>query len=139
MRLGRSVSFCVLTSPSLCRPQLVSAPRSVGLFPCPDKFLPLPSPGCECASVQSVSFRVLTSPSLYHLQNVSAPRSVGFFPCHHQSLPCSLQEVSVPHELAFFLCLTNSFSLCPSDSEYPLRASSVSVSSQVPSSVLVSL
>ena len=39
MCLDRSVSIRVLTSPSLCRLQDVSAPWSVGFFPCPHKFL----------------------------------------------------------------------------------------------------
>ena len=41
-------SFCVLTCPSLCHLQDVSAPCLVTFFPCPDLFLPLPSPGSEC-------------------------------------------------------------------------------------------
>ena len=44
MRLGRSLSFRVLTSPSLCRLQDVSAPQPVAFFPYPNKSLPLPSP-----------------------------------------------------------------------------------------------
>jgi hypothetical protein len=42
---------CVLTSPSLCRLQEVSASRSVSLFPCRDKSLSLPSPDCVCPSL----------------------------------------------------------------------------------------
>ena len=41
----------VLTWPSLCALQSVSAPRSAAFPPCPDKSLPLPSPERECASV----------------------------------------------------------------------------------------
>ena len=84
--LGR-FSSRVLTSRSLCRLQEVSAPGSVGLFPCPDKSLPLPSPGSECVSVDRFLSVVLTSTSICRLQNVSAPRSVDFFPYPDKSLP----------------------------------------------------
>ena len=94
MGLDRSGSFHVLTSPSLCRLQEVSGPRSVGFFPYLDKSLPLPSPAGEWAFCRSGSFRVLTSLSLYHLQDVSGPRLVGFFPCPDKllSLPSPESE-----------------------------------------------
>ena len=44
-------SLHVLTCPIGCRLQLVSAPRSVGFFPCPDLSLAMLSPVCECPSV----------------------------------------------------------------------------------------
>jgi len=42
------VSFCVLTCPSLCCLQMVSASWLVSFFPCPDLSLPLWSPESEC-------------------------------------------------------------------------------------------
>ena len=54
MDLGRSDSFNVLTGRSVCCLQLVSGPRSVGLFRCPDKSLCLPSPESEWASVARI-------------------------------------------------------------------------------------
>jgi len=69
----------VLISLSPCALQLVSAPRSLGLFPFPDVSL------------------------LYTLQIVSAPRSLVLFPFPDVSLLCTLQEVSVPRSLVFFL------------------------------------
>ena len=88
MCLGWPVSLCVLTRPSLCRLQLVSAPQSVCFLACPDKFLPLPSPERGCAFGRSVSFCVLTSPSFCRLQRVSTtPRSVGFLACPDKSIP----------------------------------------------------
>ena len=47
----RQLSSRVLTNTSLCHLQSVSVRRSMCLFPCPDKFLPLPSSVCECASL----------------------------------------------------------------------------------------
>jgi hypothetical protein len=44
MRLALLVSFGVLTYPSLCGLQLVSAPRLVGFFRRPDLSLPVWSP-----------------------------------------------------------------------------------------------
>jgi len=46
--LSQSLSFCVLICPSLYAPQIVSAPCSIALFPCPDLSLLLWSLGCEC-------------------------------------------------------------------------------------------
>ena len=51
MGLGRSDSFVVLTSPSVCRLQLVSGLGSVGFFQCLDKSLRLPSSVGEWAWV----------------------------------------------------------------------------------------
>ena len=50
-RILRSDSLRVLICTSLCGLQLVSGPRSVGLFACPDLSLPVWSPGSEWASV----------------------------------------------------------------------------------------
>ena len=55
-------SLCVLTWSSLYALQEVSAPHLVALLSCPDKSLPLLSPGSE-------------------------PRSVGFIPCPDNFLP----------------------------------------------------
>jgi len=71
--LGWLVSFCVLTCPSLCGLQKVSAPYSVGFFLYPDMSLPLLSPEGKCPSLGwflSVSW--LYS-SVCLLQGVSTP------------------------------------------------------------------
>ena len=47
MPLARSDSFGVLTYPSRCCLQRVSAPRSFEFFPCPDLSLPMPSPASK--------------------------------------------------------------------------------------------
>jgi hypothetical protein len=47
----RSLPFHVLTSPFLCAVQGVSAPLSLASFPCPDWPIPLCSPGHECPSL----------------------------------------------------------------------------------------
>ena len=62
MHLARPI-VSVLISLSPCALQLVSAPRSLGLFPFPDVSL------------------------LYTVQEVSAPRSLDLFPCPDLSLP----------------------------------------------------
>ena len=93
-----------------CQPQKVSADRSVPCFSCPEKCLPLPSPGSECASVGVFlpcpykrlplpfpdsecasaglfAFCALTGASLCCPQDVSARLFVGFFPCPDKCLP----------------------------------------------------
>ena len=87
--LAHSLCFPVLTCPSLCALQLVSAPPSLTFFPCPSlrttrcahqdvstlrsltfylchhPSLPMRSPGSECTSfVGSLCFRFLTPPPL---------------------------------------------------------------------------
>ena len=83
MCLARLVSFRVVTSPSLCHFQKVRVHLSVCLFPCPDIFLPLLSPGSERTSPTQISFCFLTSSSRCHLQDVSAPHNL---PCRDKSL-----------------------------------------------------
>src|SRR6266850_1517621 len=56
--------FRVLTCPSVCALQSVSAPRSVGFFPCPDLSVHLCSPGSECPSLGWIlSMSCLVCPS----------------------------------------------------------------------------
>ena len=82
--LAWSLSFHILTCPSLCHLQRVSTSHSVTFLPCPDlsaisrEWVPL---------VQLLSFCDLTCPSLCYIQKVSGPCSVAFFPCPDLSLP----------------------------------------------------
>src|SRR6266850_736373 len=48
------IPFRVLTCPPVCALQLVSAPRSVGFFPCPDLSVRLCSPVRECPSLSQI-------------------------------------------------------------------------------------
>ena len=134
--LAWSLSFHVLTSPSLCYLQGVSAPSSVASFPCPDKSLPLWPPGCKCLLLshflsticpnkffpllsqvckcplaQSLCFHILMSPSLCHLQEVSAPCLVAFFLCPDKSLPL-VSRKWVPLAWSLYFHALTSPSLC---------------------------
>ena len=73
----RSVDFFhVLTSPSLCRLQDVSAPPSDGFLPYPDKSLPWHSSGCERTVISSA---LLICPPFLCSQQVSFLLYIPFF------------------------------------------------------------
>ena len=78
MSFPRSISFRVLTSPSLCRLQEVSNPRSVNFFFYPDKSLPRHSSVCGCTVI--VFFPgLLICPSFLCVQKVCFLLYIPFF------------------------------------------------------------
>jgi len=129
----QSLSFCVLTSPSLsglqpvgaCHAvaffpcadkslplglQLVGACRSVAFSPCADKSHPLWSPVGECPSLcRFLSMSQQVPPSV--VQGVSACHPVTFSPCSNTTSLCGLQRVSA-RRLAAFFCVLTGPSLC---------------------------
>jgi hypothetical protein len=94
--LTRSLSLHVLTCPSLCTLQRVSAPHPFSFFSYPH--LPV---------------------SLCALQEVSGPRSLAFILCPSLSFLCALQLVSAPHSLSFALCPHSLVALRSLAGEYP--------------------
>jgi hypothetical protein len=54
MPFARWLYLAVLTIPSLCARQLVSAPHSLSLFRCPDDSSSLCLTDCECSSLASL-------------------------------------------------------------------------------------
>jgi hypothetical protein len=153
------LSFRVLTCPSLCALQLVSASHSLAFFPCPHLSLGLRSQVCECPLLsfflscphlsvalcspvrecpptRLLSFGVLTCPSLCALQGVSAPHFLAFFRVLTCPSLCDLQDVSAPRSLAFFPRPHLSVARRSPGSECPSLARFLSVSSPVCRSAL---
>jgi hypothetical protein len=104
-------SFRLLTCPLLCALQLVSVPCSFSFFPCPDFSVVLRSPVGEFPSLGHF-FHILTCLLLYALQFVSALSSPALFRVLTCPLLCGLQEVSATRSPGRFLFVLTHPSLC---------------------------
>jgi hypothetical protein len=98
---SRSLSlFRVLTRPSLCALQEVSAPRLLVFF-----FRDLTPPCCALQEVSvPLSLGLLTHPSLCALQFVSASRSLGLFACPDFCFPLHSPVCECPSLSRLFAC-----------------------------------
>ena len=122
------LSFGVLTCPSLCALQQVSAPCLLALFFSLNLSLPLCFPVCECPS-PACFFIVLNCPSLCALQEVSAPCSLTHFFSLNLSFSLHSLASGFP-SLAHFLLLS-----CP-DLTFPLSSLWVALSCKLSFTVL---
>jgi hypothetical protein len=86
---------------------MVSSPRSLYFFQCPDLSYPTLCALQMVSVLRLISFGVLTCPSCCALQEVSVPRSLGFFRHLDLSLPlCSLGSLGECFLFALFLLVS---------------------------------